>query len=57
MGRVVEFVRINRIADYLQNAIVNFQLFGLGTGTVASVALLVSLLSYWAHPCAEKGVA
>jgi hypothetical protein len=56
MSGVMEFVPINRVVDYFQNAIVNFQLFGLGTGAVVSVALLVSLFSYWTHPGAEKGV-
>ena len=56
MSGVMEFVPINRVVDYFQNAIVNFQLFGLGTGAVVSVALLVSLFSHWTHPGAAKGV-
>jgi hypothetical protein len=56
MSRVMEFVPINRVVDYFQNAIVNFQLFGLGTGAVVSVALLVSVFSHWTHPYVEKGV-
>jgi hypothetical protein len=51
-----ESVPINGVVDYLQNAIVNFQLFGLGTGAIVSLALLVSLFSHWANPCAQKGV-
>jgi hypothetical protein len=56
MSGVVEYVPINRVVDYFQHAIVNLQLFGLGTGAVASLALLVSLLSHWTHSGAEKGV-
>lgn len=56
MSGVMEFVPINRVVDYLQNAIVNFQFFGLGAGAIVSMALLVSLFSYWPNPCAEKGV-
>jgi hypothetical protein len=53
---ITEFVPISGIVEYLQNAIVNLQLFGLGTGAVISVALLVSLFSHWTQPCVEKGV-
>jgi len=56
MSGVAEFVPIGGVVDYLQNAIVNLQLFGLGTGAVVSVALLVSLFSHWTHACVEKGV-
>ena len=56
MSGVMEFVPINRVVDYLQNAIVNFQFFGLGAGAIVSMTLLVSLFSYWPNPCAEKGV-
>jgi hypothetical protein len=56
MSGVVECVPINRVVDYFQYMIVNLQLFGLGTGAVASLALLVSLISHWTHSGAEKGV-
>ena len=56
MSGVTDFVPVSGIVDYLQNAIVNFQLFGLGTGAVVSVALLVSLFSHGTHPYVEKGV-
>jgi len=56
MSGVVECVPINRVVDYFQYMIVNLQLFGLGTGAVASLALLVSLFSHWTHSGAEKGV-
>ena len=53
----MECVPINRVVDYFQYAIVNLQFFGLGTGAVASLALLVSLFSHWTPSGAEKGVA
>jgi len=53
---LVECVSINRLVDYFQYAIVNLQLFGLGTGAVANLALLVSLFSHCTHSGAEKGV-
>ncbi len=56
MSWVMEWLPINRVGDYFQYAIVNLQLFGLGTGAVASLALLVSLFSHWTHSGAEKGV-
>jgi hypothetical protein len=56
MSGVVECVPINRVVDYLQYMIVNLQLFGLGTGAFASLALLVSLFGHWTHSGAEKGV-
>ena len=56
MSGVMECVPINRVVDYFQYAIVNLQLFGLGTGAVASLALLVSLFSHWTPSGAEKAV-
>jgi hypothetical protein len=56
MSGVMECVPINRVVDYFQYAIVNLQFFGLGTGAVASLALLVSLFSHWTPSGAEKGV-
>ena len=56
MRGVLQCVPINRVVDYFQYAIVNLQLFGLGTGAVASLALLVSLFSHCTHSGAEKGV-
>jgi hypothetical protein len=53
---VIECVPTNRIVDYFQYTIVNLQVFGLGTGAVASLALLVSLFSHWTPSGAEKGV-
>ena len=52
----MECVPINRVVDYFQYAIVNLQFFGLGTGAVASLALLVSLFSHWTPSGAEKAV-
>jgi hypothetical protein len=56
MSGAMKCVPINRVVDYFQYAIVNLQLFGLGTGAVASLAVLVSLFSHWAPSGAEKGV-
>ena len=56
LNGAIKCMPINRVVDYFQNAIVNLQLFGLGTGAVVSLALLVSLLSHGAHSGAEKGV-
>ena len=53
---VVECVPISRVVDYFQYTIVNLQLFGLATGAVASLALLVSFLSHCTHSGAAKGV-
>jgi hypothetical protein len=53
---VVECVSISRLVDYFQYAIVNLQLFGLGTGAIANLALLVSLSSHCTHSGADKGV-
>jgi hypothetical protein len=56
MSGAMKCVPTNRVVDYFQYAIVNLQLFGLGTGAVASLAVLVSLFSHWAPSGAEKGV-
>jgi hypothetical protein len=56
MREVMEHVPTNRIVDYFQYAIVNLQLFGLGTGAVVSLAPLISLLSHVAHSGTGKGV-
>jgi hypothetical protein len=56
MRGVTEFVPINGVVDYFQNAIVNLQVFGLGTRAAVSLALLASLVSRWNNPLrAEEG--
>jgi hypothetical protein len=52
----MKYVPINRAVDYVQSAIVNLQLFGLGTGAIMSLAPLVSLRVHWAPSGAGKGV-
>jgi hypothetical protein len=52
----MECVSINQVVDRFQYAIVNLQLFGLGTGAVGSLALLVSLFRHGTHSGVEKGV-
>jgi hypothetical protein len=56
MSGIMERVPISRTVNYLQSAIVNLQLFDLGTGAIMSLAPLVSLRIHLAHSGAGKGV-
>jgi len=47
---------ISRFAGYLQQAISNFQLLGVGTGVVANVSLFIWLLHQGTATSVQKGV-
>ena len=55
-GRASTLDRILRFTDNLQQAISNFELLGLVTGTVANVTLLLSLLHHQTAINGQKGV-
>jgi hypothetical protein len=54
-GSLFGQVSMGHIVDYFQRAVVNFDLFGPGAGTVISFFLLISFFQA-AHSGAHKGV-